>query len=227
MIFMYKIILKRILDITLSSVAIIILCPVLIPVALGLLLTGEHYIFYLQERIGYKNKKFNIYKFATMLKDSPNMGTGLHTTLKDPRILPIGGFLRKTKINELPQLFNIFLGSMSIVGPRPLVDKTFEPYSDYVKRNIYNVKPGLSGIGSIIFRNEEKLLSSSKIPINEFYSQYISPYKGELELWYQKKISFRTDFIIIFLTLWVVLFPKSNLVFKVFTDLPVKPDFLK
>ena len=63
--------------------------------------------------------------------------------------------------------------------------------------------------------------------INEFYSQYISPYKGELELWYQKKISFRTDFIIIFLTLWVVLFPKSNLVFKVFTDLPVKPDFLK
>ena len=116
---------------------------------------------------------------------------------------------------------------MSIVGPRPLVDKTFEPYSDYVKKNIYNVKPGLSGIGSIIFRDEENLLSNSKIPIDEFYSQYISPYKGELELWYQKKISFRTDFIIIFLTLWVVLFPKSNLVFKVFSDLPLKPDFLK
>jgi len=224
---MYKIFIKRILDVLLSSIAILILFPILLPITIALLFTGEHYIFYLQERIGYKNKKFNIYKFATMLKDSPNIGTGLHTTLKDPRILPMGGFLRKTKINELPQLFNIFLGSMSIIGPRPLVDKTFEPYSDIVKRNIYNVKPGLSGIGSIVFRNEEKLLSNSKIPINEFYTKYISPYKGDLELWYQKKISFYTDFMIIFLTVWVVLFPKSNLVFKVFNDLPIKPDFLK
>ena len=161
--------------------------PLMFPVVLGLLLTGEHYVFYLQERIGYKNKKFNIYKFATMLKNSPNIGSGLHTTEKDPRILPMGKFLRKTKINELPQLFNIFLGSMSIIGPRPLVEKTFEPYSEIVKKNIYNVKPGLSGIGSIIFRDEEKLLSNSTIPINEFYSKYISPYKGDLELWYQKK----------------------------------------
>ena len=161
-----------------------------------------------------------------MLKNSPNIGTGLHTTLKDPRILPMGGFLRKTKINELPQLFNILLGSMSIVGPRPLVDKTFEPYSDTVKKNIYNVKPGLSGIGSIVFRNEEKLLSSSKIPLNEFYKKNISPYKGDLELWYLKRISLYTDFMIIFLTFWVVFSPKSNLVFKVFKDLPPKPNFL-
>ena len=96
---MYKLFIKRILDVLLSSIAILILCPILIPIAIGLLLTGEHYIFYLQERIGYKNKKFNIYKFATMLKNSPNIGTGLHTTLKDPRVLPLGGFLRKTKIN--------------------------------------------------------------------------------------------------------------------------------
>ena len=116
---------------------------------------------------------------------------------------------------------------MSIIGPRPLVDKTFEPYSDLVKKNIYNVKPGLSGIGSIVFRDEEKLLSNSKIPINEFYAMYISPYKGDLELWYQNKISFYTDFMIIFLTVWVIFSPKSNLVFKVFNDLPVKPDFLK
>jgi lipopolysaccharide/colanic/teichoic acid biosynthesis glycosyltransferase len=223
---MYKSFLKRVVDIILSFVAIIIMSPLMFPVILGLLITGEHYVFYLQERIGYKNKKFKIYKFATMLKNSPNIGSGLHTKLKDPRILPMGGFLRKTKINELPQLFNIFLGSMSIIGPRPLVDKTFEPYSDIVKKNIYNVKPGLSGIGSIIFRDEEKLLSNSTIPINEFYSKYISPYKGDLELWYQKKISFYTDFMIIFLTIWVVLFPKSSLVFKVFKDLPKKPDYL-
>ena len=219
--------LKRFFDIIASLFAIIILSPLLTPIVIGLLLTGENYVFYLQERIGYKNKKFKIYKFATMLKNSPNIGTGLHTKLKDPRILPMGAFLRKTKINELPQLLNIFFGSMSVVGPRPLVDKTFEPYSDYVKRNIYNVKPGLSGIGSIVFRNEEELLSNSKIPINEFYSKYISPYKGDLEIWYQNKISFYTDFMIIFLTVWVVFFPKSDLVFRVFKDLPEKPVFFK
>lgn len=217
---MYKFFFKRFFDVFLSLLAIIILSPLLIPILVGLLLTGEHYIFYFQERIGFKNKKFSIYKFATMLKDSPNIGSGLHTIKKDPRVLPMGHFLRKTKINELPQLFNIFLGSMSIIGPRPLVDKTFEPYSDYIKCNIYNVKPGLSGIGSIIFRDEENLLSESEIPINEYYKNYISPYKGELELWYQKNISLYTDFMIIFLTLWVVVFPKSNLVFKIFKDLP-------
>ena len=224
---MYKFFFKRIIDFLLSTLALVCLSPLLILVALCLLLTGEHYVFYLQERIGYKNKKFKIFKFATMLKDSPNIGTGLHTTSKDPRILPMGGFLRKTKINELPQLFNIFLGTMSIVGPRPLVDKTFEPYSERVKKNIYNVRPGLSGIGSIVFRDEESLLSKSKIPIDKYYSKFISPYKGDLELWYQNKISFYTDFMIIFLTVWVVIFPKSDLVFRLFKDLPSKPDCLQ
>ncbi len=223
---MYKFFFKRLFDLILSFIAILILTPLLIPVILGLLLTGEHYVFYLQERIGFKNKKFRIYKFATMLKNSPSIGSGLHTTIGDPRILPMGEFLRKTKINELPQLLNIFKGNMSIIGPRPLVDKTFNPYSDIVKKNIYNVKPGLSGIGSIIFRNEEILLSNSTIPIDEYYKKFISPYKGELELWYQENISFYTDFMIIFLTIWVVLFPESNLVYKVFRDLPKKPDFL-
>mgnify|MGYP006133012311 FL=1 len=223
---MYKFFFKRIFDLILSLLAIIILSPLLIPVILGLLLTGEHYVFYFQERIGFKNKKFSIYKFATMLKNSPSIGSGLHTTIGDPRILPMGGVLRKTKINELPQLLNILKGNMSIIGPRPLVDKTFNPYSDIIKKNIYNIKPGLSGIGSIIFRNEEVLLSNSTIPLDEYYKKFISPYKGELELWYQENISLYTDFMIIFLTIWVVLFPESNLVYKVFRDLPSKPHFL-
>ena len=224
---MYKIFFKRLFDILFSALAILILSPLLIPVIIGLLITGENYVFYLQKRIGFKNKTFNIYKFATMLKNSPNIGSGLHTTVKDPRILPLGGFLRKTKINELPQLFNIFEGTMSIIGPRPLVDKTFEPYSDEVKQKIYNVKPGLSGIGSVIFRNEEVLLSNSTIPLNEFYKKFISPYKGKLELWYLDNVSFYTDFMIIFLTIWVIFFPKSNLVYSVFKNLPAPPDFLK
>lgn len=99
---MYKHFLKRLFDFLLALVALIILSPILIPVIIGLLLTREHYVFYFQKRIGYKNKSFDIWKFATMLKASPSLAGGLHTTRKDPRLMPMGGFLRKTKINELP-----------------------------------------------------------------------------------------------------------------------------
>ncbi len=220
---MYQPFFKRLIDFILSFIALAILSPILIPVVIGLLLSGEHYIFYFQKRIGYKNKPFDIWKFATMLKNSPNMVGGLHTTKRDPRLMPLGSFLRKTKINELPQLINILKGDMSIVGPRPLVDKTFDPYSSFVKANIYNVKPGLTGIGSIVFRDEERLLSASQLAPAEFYATHISPYKGELELWYQKHLSFSTDFLLIFLTAWVILFPKSDLVYSVFKDLPQRP----
>lgn len=217
---MYKILFKRILDFILALLALIVLLPIFIPVTIGLLLTGEHYVFYFQERIGYKNKRFYIWKFATMLKNSPNMSGGIHTTRKDPRILPMGTFLRKTKINELPQLINILKGDMSIIGPRPLVDKTFDPYPEHVKKSIYNAKPGLSGIGSIIFRDEEKLLSETKMDPANFYKEFVSPYKGELEMWYQKNLSFKIDILLIFLTVWVIVFSKSELPYRLFKDLP-------
>jgi lipopolysaccharide/colanic/teichoic acid biosynthesis glycosyltransferase len=217
---MYKLYFKRLIDIFLSSLALIILSPFLMPICIILLFTGENYVFYFQERIGYKNKPFLIYKFATMLKNSPNMGTGLHTKKSDSRVLPFGHFLRKSKINELPQLLNILFGSMSIVGPRPLVDKTFEPYSQFVKKNIYNVKPGLTGIGSIIFRDEEELLSKTNIPLEIFYKNEISPYKGELEIWYQNNVSLYTDIMIIIITFYTLFFPNNNLVYKLFKDLP-------
>lgn len=198
----------------------------MIPVMVGLLLTGEHYIFYFQERVGNKNKPFDIWKFATMLKDSPNLPGGVYTTRKDPRLMPMGRFLRKTKINEIPQFFNILLGDMSIVGPRPHVRKTFEAYPDHVKKNIYNIRPGLTGIGSIVFRDEEKLFSGTKLDHLKFDELYIAPYKGSLELWYQDHLTFYTDFMLIFLTAWVIFFPKSELVFRLFGDLPEKPEFL-
>lgn len=223
---MYRHFFKRFFDIVLSFIALVILSPILIPVVIGLLLTGEHYIFYFQKRIGYKNKLFDIWKFATMLKDSPNLPGGIHTTIKDPRILPMGGFLRKTKINELPQVINILIGDMSIVGPRPLVDKAFNPYPAHVKANIYNIKPGLTGIGSIVFREEERLVSETKLDHEQFFAAYILPYKGELELWYQDHLTLYTDFMLVFLTAWVILFPKSELVYKIFKDLPEKPGFL-
>ena len=224
---MYQHFFKRLIDIILAFIALIVLSPVLVPVCIGLLLTGEHYVFYFQKRIGFKNRHFNIWKFATMLKASPNLGTGLYTTKNDPRILPMGGFLRHTKINELPQVINILIGDMSIIGPRPLVDKTFAPYPEHVKSIIYNVKPGLTGIGSIVFRDEEQLLSETKMPLDEFYKRHISPYKGELELWYQKNLSLYTDMMLILLTAYSLVAPQNNLVYKVFKDLPERPIELK
>jgi len=220
---MYNKFFKRLIDFILSLIALIVLTPLFIPVIIGLLLTGEHYVFYFQKRMGYKNRYFYIWKFATMLKDSPTIGTGLHTTKKDPRILPMGGFLRHTKINELPQVINILIGDMRLWAQGPLVDKTFAYYPEHVKQMINNVKPGLTGIGSIVFRDEEQLLSDTKMPLEEYSRKHIAPYKGELELWYLEHISFYTDLLLIFLTAWAIFAPKSNLAYKIFKDLPEKP----
>ncbi len=223
---MYRLFIKRFFDIVLSLTALVILSPVFIVVIISLLFSGEHLVFYFQERVGHKNRIFNIWKFVTMVKNSENLGNGMLTVRNDPRVLPIGKFLRKTKINELPQLINILKGDMSIVGPRPLAYKTFEPYPDHVKERIYNVKPGLTGLGSIVFRDEERLLTETDLDPLEFATKCIPPYKGSLELWYQDHLSAWTDFMIVFLTAWVIFFPKSQFVYKIFSTLPPKPDFL-
>ncbi|MGE7773629.1 sugar transferase [Chitinophaga sp. NPDC101104] len=215
--------LKRIIDFFLALLAFIILLPVLLPVTIILLFTGEREVFYFQKRIGYKNRYFFIWKFATMLKNSPNIGTGSITLRNDPRVLPIGGFLRKTKINELPQIINVLKGDMSIVGPRPLVDRTFNAYPVEIRDKVYNSKPGITGIGSIVFRDEEKLISNAKMPPHEYYEKMIAPYKGELEMWYNRRKGVITDFLIMFMTGWVILRPESQIVYTVFKDLPKRP----
>ena len=218
---MYRII-KRTGDFLIALILLILLSPLLIPLVILLKLTGEGYVFYFQRRIGFRNQPFDIWKFATMLKDSPNIGTGLITLRNDPRLTPFGGFLRKTKLNEVPQLINVLIGNMSFVGPRPLVKKTFDYYTDDVKEKIYLSKPGITGIGSVIFRDEEALISNSKLPPDQFYSEVISPYKGALELWYLRRKSVWVDLLILFLTAWVIVFPESRLPYKVFKDLPAR-----
>lgn len=224
---MYRKFLKRFLDVVLSGVGIVVLSPLLVPVMIILLLTGEHYILYGQKRVGYKNMQFRIWKFATMLKASPNLGTGSLTVKNDPRVFPFGRFLRKTKLNELPQIFNILTGDMSIVGPRPQMEVDFLKFPEHVQAVIYDAVPGMTGIGSIIFRDEEKWISAHEGDKHEFYRRHIAPYKGELELWYQKHISLLTDATLIFLTAWVIVFPHSGLVHKIFRDLPPAPDFFR
>ena len=212
----------RIIDVLLSILALLVLLPLFIPIVAILLLTGEHKVFYSQTRVGYKNQNFKILKFATMLSNSSNMGSGSLTLKNDPRVLPFGSFLRKTKINELPQILNILIGDLSIVGPRPQMQVDFEKYSDEVQRKIYNVRPGLTGIGSIVFRDEESLISvaSEKENPHDFYKRVIAPYKGELEIWYQEKRSLILDFQLIFITAWAIVVPETRLYEKWFHDLP-------
>ena len=214
----------RIIDVLLSILALLVLLPLFIPIVVILLLTGEHKVFYLQTRVGYNNKDFKIIKFATMLSNSANMGSGSLTLKNDPRVLPFGSFLRKTKINELPQILNIIIGDLSIVGPRPQMQVDFEKYSDDIQGKIYNVRPGLTGIGSIIFRDEESLISLAVENENphDFYKRVIAPYKGELEIWYHSHRSLFLDFQLIFMTAWAIVSPETRLYEKWFKDLPVR-----
>lgn len=198
----------------------------MLPIMIGLKLTGEHDIFYRQERIGKDGKPFGVLKFATMLRDSPNMTGGVLTQKDDPRILPMGRFLRKTKINELPQLVNIFIGQMSVIGPRPQAKRHYDLYSDDVKAAIDTVTPGLSGIGSVAFRDEENMLNAVA-ERDAFHDNVIAPYKGQLEVWFVNHRSVGVYFKLIWLTVLAVLHPASKKWRSVFKDLPPVPESLR
>jgi lipopolysaccharide/colanic/teichoic acid biosynthesis glycosyltransferase len=217
---------QRLFDMMFSGLALLVLSPLLMPIALLLRFTGEGEIFFLQERVGKDAKPFKLFKFATMLKNSPNIGTGTVTVKNDPRVLPMGKFLRKTKINELPQLLNIFLGNMSVVGPRPQAHRCFNAFPVEIQRVIVQIKPGLSGIGSIVFREEEDILAGHPGSV-EFYDNVIAPYKGQVEVWYADHQTLLTYFAVILVTVWVVLFPSSSAVWWAFKGLPEPPDELK
>ena len=216
----------RFLDIFFSTIALLFLLPLFIPVVCVLRFTGEGEVFFSQKRVGKNAKQFNLLKFATMLKDSPSIGSGTVTLKDDPRVLPIGKFLRKTKINELPQLINILVGDMSVVGPRPQTSRCFEVFPKDLQPIISSIRPGLSGLGPVVFRDEENILSENSKSV-DFYDQVIAPYKGDVEAYYIKVIGLYSYFKIIFLTLWVVICPKSSIVWKVFPNMPKPPEELK
>lgn len=217
---------QRFFDFVFTSIALLVLAPLIVPLIIILRLSGEGEIFYKQSRVGINGKSFGLLKFATMLKNSPNLGTGNMTVKNDSRILPLGNFLRKTKINELPQLLNIFFGDMSIIGPRPLTQDHFDAYLPAVQEVIASVRPGLSGLGSIVFRDEEEMLYQHS-DAKQFYKENISPYKGRLEAWYVKNNGILMYFMLIALTAWVVIFSKSKVVWKIFHSLPNPPAILE
>jgi lipopolysaccharide/colanic/teichoic acid biosynthesis glycosyltransferase len=219
-------ILKRLCDFVVALLALLVLSPLLLVIMIALRFTGEGEVFYRQSRVGLHNREFGIWKFATMLKNSPNIGTGNLTVRGDPRVTRVGRILRATKINELPQLINVLIGEMSFVGPRPQVKMHFDVYPQQVRDTIYSVPPGVTGIGSIVFRDEEHLLSQPGIDAAAFYEDEIAPYKGALETWYIAHRSLLLDARLAFLTVWVVFRPASTMVFRTFKDLPARPSWL-
>jgi lipopolysaccharide/colanic/teichoic acid biosynthesis glycosyltransferase len=216
----------RVFDFFLSLIAILTLFPLFLFVCLILKCTGEGEIFFFQDRVGLRGRKIKVLKFATMLKDSPNMGAGTITAKNDLRILPVGRFLRKTKINELPQLINILKGDMSFIGPRPHAQRDLQGIDPFILEQILQVKPGLSGIGSIVFRNEENILNKFDNP-RPIYDSLIAPYKASLELWYVRNRNIYLYWFLIIFTFYAVIFGGAGLLLKLFKDLPKPSDELE
>lgn len=217
---------KRTADLAVAGVGLVLLSPLLIPIVVGLRLTGEGEVFYKQTRMGYRNGRFGIYKFATMLRDSPNIGTGSITLRDDPRVTPMGGWLRRSKVNELPQILNVLFGEMSLVGPRPLMPVSFEMYDAGVKPIVYQSRPGITGIGSLVYRDEEAMVTAateSGIEPAHFYRTVIYPYKGQVERWYYHHRGFKTDSLILVGTALSLVRGHEDWAARLFPDLPPRP----
>jgi len=190
---------KRIFDVATSIIGLIVLLPLFIIIAILIKLNDKGPIFYKQKRMGQDFKPFELLKFRTMVVNADKIGPAV-TKDGDPRITKIGKFLRKTKLDELPQLWNVIRGDMSIVGPRPEVEKYIQYYKDDYKE-ILKVRPGITDYATIKFRNEEEILSKYN-DTESAYIKYVLPEKIRLYKTYIKEISFFTDLKIIFWTLW-------------------------
>lgn len=216
----------RFFDVVFALAALLVLSPLLIVTALVLRLTGEGEVFFIQKRVGLRGQLFGIVKFATMMKNSETMASGEITIHNDPRVLPVGRFLRKYKINELPQLWNIVIGDMSVIGPRPQTQRCFAAFPEDKHAELTQIRPGLSGVGPILFRDEEAMSRYAEDPVHQ-YDHVIMPYKADVEIWYVRNRNLYYYFIAIFVTVWVVLNSKSQAAWKAFPDLPEPPPQLQ
>jgi len=215
----------RLFDIFLSFFSLICFSPILLIFCIILKFSGQGKIFYSQTRVGKNGKEFKIYKFTTMLDDSETKLNKTITVANDSRVLPFGKFLRKSKFNEFPQLWNTILGDMSLIGPRPLVKRNFELYTEEQRKLILSNRPGLSGIGSIIFSKEEEIMNNKDDAWN-FYKNTIIPYKGSLEAWFSKNYNFKLYLELIFFTILIIFTKKLDHIFKYYKSLPKIPNEL-
>ena len=193
---------KRAMDIVISAAALCVLWPVLLLIALAIVVDDPGPVFYRQVRVGRGGKPFRIFKFRTMVVDADKKGLSI-TVGRDSRITRVGAFLRKTKLDELAQLLNVFCGQMSFVGPRPEVPRYVELYTPY-QRQVLLVRPGITDYASIAYRNENDLLAGADDP-ERMYIETIMPDKIELNMKYLREISPLTDVRLIFRTVLAVI----------------------
>jgi lipopolysaccharide/colanic/teichoic acid biosynthesis glycosyltransferase len=198
---------KRFLDVILSCIAIIILSPVLLVIAIFIKLDSTGPVYYRQKRVGKNGVEFLMTKFRTMYEDADKRGL-LTIATTDSRITGIGRFLRKYKLDELPQFFNVLTGHMSIVGPRPEVKKYVDLYTPE-QRNVLTVLPGITDIASIRFKNEAEVLAKQSDP-EGYYIKHIMPEKIRLNQVYLASPTIGNYFRIIFLTITNVLFSRKG-----------------
>lgn len=210
---------KRAFDIVAALLGLLALAPLLLVVSLILLVTGEKRVFFFQERVGQFRKPFNLVKFTTMSDaalDRPDAGITLDD---DPDVFPFGRVLRRTKINELPQLINVLRGDISLVGPRPLTPRSFARYPEQVQEQLAQLKPGLTGLASVIFRDEERIIANSPKSREQCYIEDIRPRKAQFERIYGANMSFWLDLKIVFATAVSVLAPSISVEAIFFRDL--------
>jgi lipopolysaccharide/colanic/teichoic acid biosynthesis glycosyltransferase len=192
---------KRLLDLLVSGVGLVLLFPFFLIIAMSIKIFSRGPVFYLQDRVGLHSKLFKLIKFRSMRMGS-DKSAAITIGQRDPRITGIGYFLRKFKIDELPQLINVLKGEMSLVGPRPEVEKFVKLYNPQ-QRKVLDVKPGITDYASIQFRNENQLLEGKADPI-DFYIREIMPVKLRLNLAYIREQSFWVDLKVIFKTIFLI-----------------------
>jgi lipopolysaccharide/colanic/teichoic acid biosynthesis glycosyltransferase len=198
--------LKRAFDLFWSILGLVILLPLLALVAVAVKLEDRGPVFFRQVRIGRGGRPFRIWKFRTMVVNAERLGRSI-TVGQDPRITRVGGWLRKTKLDEIPQLMNVVVGEMSLVGPRPEVPRYVEIYTE-PQRTILALRPGITDLASIKYRNESELLAQSENP-DETYVQILLPDKININLAYASRAGVGSDFLVILATLG--LFPAERI----------------
>lgn len=192
---------KRIIDVVLAVVFAVILSPIYLILALAVVIDTGFPVFYRAQRGGYQNKPFRIFKYRSMVKNADQIGGGT-TALNDSRITKVGNFLRKTKLDEIPQLFNIITGEMSFIGPRPELLRYTSQYKDE-ELLIHRVRPGITDYSSIEFINLDEIVGGENA--DEMYEKYVLKRKNELRVQYAKTVSFSTDVKLLFITVFDVL----------------------
>ena len=211
--------LKRALDITGSALGLLLLLPVLVIVAVIIKLDSPGPAFFRQERVGQRGRPFRIFKFRSMGIDAEGTALTVHA---DKRITRVGFFLRRTKLDELPQLINVLAGDMSIVGPRPEVPEFMKFYTPHQRAIILSMRPGMTDYAAILFRDESSLLGQGPNPV-EIYRQQIMPIKFAYYDRYSREIGVLNDLRIIFATILLLVAGRLPSWFGIDSELPTQP----